>query len=225
MKKSELKKSLKYIFTIAFVVSVFITLVTLRIDIEKAKEIARKQEIEILANRKQIAERAQFMGIVRGLTKVSKNMSPSEIVEVAHIIAVQCALHENIGLAPDMIFGLMELESNFDPTAISSADAYGLTQCLRVTFEIHLLDMGYKIFTKELALNPIVNIEVGIRELVKLRKYWLTEGHDNWMIPLTSYYWGIRWTKRKFLDKGQRESEYGKDVLNRSNKWREVGIL
>ena len=222
--KNELKKSLKYVSTIVFVVFVFIAFVGLRIDMDKVKEINLEQGVDILANQKQIAERAQFMGIVRGLTKVSKNMSPSEIVEVAHIIAVQCVLHENIGLTPDMIFGLIELESNFDPTAISSADAYGLTQCLRATFEIHLLDMGYKMFTKELALNPIVNVEVGIRELVKLRKYWLAEGHDNWMIPLTSYYWGIKWTKRRFLDKGQRESDYGKDVLNRSDKWREIGV-
>jgi hypothetical protein len=78
--KNELKKSLKFVSIITFVLFVFITFVMLRIEMDEVKEINLKQEVDILANRKQIAERAQFMGIVRGLTKVSKNMSSSEIV-------------------------------------------------------------------------------------------------------------------------------------------------
>lgn len=221
---NELKKSLKYIFTIAFVVFVFITFVALRIDMDKEKELNRKQEIEILANRKQIAESAQFMGIVRGLTKVSKNMTPYEIVEVANIIAVSCILYEKIGLTPDKIFAVMEQESNFDPTVISSAEAYGLMQCIRATFEIHLSDMGYKTFTVALALNPIINAEAGIRELVRLRKYWLVEDIDDWMIVMTSYYYGIDYTQKYLLRETEGKSQYGQEVLDRLDKWRKVGV-
>jgi len=221
---NELKKALKYVSTIAFVLFVFITFVVLRIDMDKEKEINRKQEIEILANQKQIAESAQFMSIVRGLTRVSKNMTPREVVEVAHIIAVQCILHEKIGLTPDKIFAVMEQESNFDPTAISSAGAYGLMQCIRATFEIHLPNMGYKIFTVALALNPIINAEAGIRELVRLRKYWLVEDIDDWMVVLTSYYYGIDYTQKYLLKETEGKSQYGQEVLDRLDKWRKVGV-
>lgn len=211
------------IFVVAVAVTVamlcfFIVTTSTRLeDIEKQNY---NQELQLRAHGKQIPYHAKFMKIVRELVEKGKKMSPEEIVEIANIITASCVVHAEIGLTPDKIFAVMEQESNFDPTAISYANAYGLMQCIRATFERHLPDMGYKMFSIDLALNPVVNVEVGVRELVQLRKYWLEEGVVEWSIVVTSYYWGVRATQRLFLDKDKRDSQYSDEVFDKIEKWR-----
>jgi len=87
--------------------------------------------------------------------------------------------------------------------------------------------MGFKTVTVDLLMNPVINVKVGIRELVRLRKYWLSEGIDSWYIVFTSYYWGIRTTRLLLTEKGRSilpSLEYGKGVMELQEKWKNKGL-
>jgi hypothetical protein len=101
-------------------------------------------------------------------------------------------------------------------------------QVIRSTAELHLAQVGYgSVFSKELILNPILNVEIGIAELVRLRKLFLSEGVDGWLIVLTAYFWGER-NAWELLNSKKRASlpslEYGQGVLDLAKKWREAGL-
>lgn len=177
------------------------------------------QELHIQLVELQLPDHIFFMGALNTLTERTEGrMTPHELVEVTYIITTYCILYKSIGLTPNLILAIMEQESNYDPRAISKKKAYGLMQCIRAVFEMHLPSMGYKNFTVELALNPIINVEVAIKEIVRLRQYWLGEGVDSWMITMTSYFWGIKYTWSRFIDEGQTESNYGKNVLDKQKQ-------
>lgn len=197
---------------------------------DKQKQNARDgyQDLLILANQKQIPYVAKFLKLVRELEEVSKGqMTAFEIVEISKIIIVQCEVHGDIGLTPSIIMAVIERESAFDPDAISRQKAYGLMQLIRPVMQGHLQRLGYGRFTKNLALDPIVNVECGIKELVRLRQYWLEEGINNWLIVSTSYFWGIRNTWELLLEKKRAKLpslEYGKGILDLAKEWQKRGL-
>lgn len=187
-----------------------------------------EQEIQIQAQGKQIPFHAKFLKIVAELQEVAKGkMTPKEIIDVSEVIASECIAHNDIGLTSDKIFAMIERESDFNPMAISHKRAYGLMQLIRPTFEIYLNDVGYSIFSKEIALNPVINVKAGIKHLVYLRKYWLEEGVDSWTIAINSYFWGVGATWELFLAKNRSRlpsMEYGKAIIDASEKWRKKGL-
>jgi len=195
--------------------------------IKTLNERLAEVEIELKANSKQIPHIAKYMTVVRNLTEaVGDNMTAYEIVEVSKIIVTQCQIHEDIELTPDLIFGLIERESGFNPNAVSSANAYGLMQITRSCFAIHLSELGYE-FSKEVALNPVVNIQVGIMELIRLRRLYLEEGFEGWSIPLHSYFWGERYTRTLLTTKNRVNVpglEYSKGIIDLAKGWKEKGV-
>ena len=119
----------------------------------------------------------------------------------------------------------MERESNFEPAIISTAKCYGIMQVHPLTARRHLLEMGYVNPTNALLLDPVICTEVGIRVLVELRKYWMSEGLDSWLITVNSYFWGTSpvWdllNKSKMMP----NLEYGKGVLDLQRRYKEKGI-
>jgi hypothetical protein len=196
-------------------------------DISLAKIKLQEHQLQIELNSTQIPDIAKFVGLVEQLSEVSQGkLAPEEVVNVAEIIYKECAANKDIGLTPDIILGLIERESNFNPDAVSSAKAYGLMQIIEDTWLMHdMFDMWA--FSPDVAVNPEINVRVGIAELVRLRRYWLREGQDNWMIPLTSYFWGVRNTWILLTSKTRDmlpSLEYGKGVLDLASEWRERGI-
>jgi len=197
-----------------------------RINYKSLLSENQEMKIEIEALKSQVPYHAKFMKIVKEITLISNEMLDArEIVDISNLIVGYCAANEKIGLSPDKIFALIEIESGFNPSAKSYMAAYGLTQCIKPIFQIHLPDMGYSKFSENLAFDPVVNIEVGIREIIRLRKYWMSEGIDNWLVVLNSYFWGIRPVWR-FYKNGEIENlKYGKRLMFLAKKWREKGIV
>jgi len=191
---------------------------------------SRIQDVEIIAegNSKQIPHIANFITIVKSFTEIAGDkMSAYEIVEVSKVIILQCNIHEDIGLTPDLIFGLIDRESSFNPSAISVASAYGLMQITRSVFSMHLPKLGYAEFSKELALNPVVNVQVGILELIRLRILYMEDGIQGWLVPLHSYFWGERHTRTLLTTKKRVNIpglEYSQGVLNLAKQWKERGV-
>jgi hypothetical protein len=190
-----------------------------------------QQELVIKSLEKKSPLMGRYLHIVELLSKkAGEKLTPMEIIEVSQVIVETCVTQADIGLTEAIVFGLIEVESNFDPKAVSYAMAYGLTQCLEVTFMRFLPQLGYPQFSTELAFNPVINVRVGLAELVRLRKFFLAQGIDSWEICLAGYYWGerpawaaIRGTKEEKNGLGL-ITEYGRRVLTKAGRWRVVGL-
>ena len=187
-----------------------------------------EHELRINSIEKQIPGISKYMLLVKELSVAAGDrMTAYEVTEIAKIIIVQCALNEDIGLTPSLVVGIMERESNFDPDAVSYAMSFGLMQVTQTVCEIHLPVLGYGNFSEALVLNPIINTEIGIAELIRLRKYWLVNDIDSFIIVTTSYFWGIKntWYLLNSKKRANLPSlEYGKGILDLAKAWREKGI-
>lgn len=221
-----------HICALSLMISIIITLcvvsVNQRDEIRDLKNINKDYDLRLSSIEKQIPGISKYMLLVKELsTAAGDKLNAYEVTEIAKIIIVQCTLNEDIGLTPSLIMSVMERESNFNPNAISYAQAFGLMQVIETTWAIHAADMAYGQFTKDIALDPIINTQVGIRELIRLRKYWLGNGVDSWLISVNSYFWGTTHTW-ELLTKKKRASlpslEYGKGVLDLAEKWKEKGL-
>lgn len=194
-------------------------------------EISEQHELRLLAHDKQIPYVTRYMKLVEEMSVVADNkLTAFEITEVCKIIIVECQRNQDIGLTPAIIMAVIERESNFDPTAISEMGAYGLMQCIQATFERHLSNLGYQQATLEVMLDPVINIQVGIKEIIRLKKIWLTEGYEtrsDWKITFYSYYAGERWA-RLILTTLKKETfpglEYSAGTTQLVNDWKERGV-
>jgi soluble lytic murein transglycosylase len=65
------------------------------------------------------------------------------------------------GIDPFLLAGLIRQESEFDPKALSSADAYGLTQVLPRTGRQYAKHAGIPRFTNGLLFQPAANLKLG----------------------------------------------------------------
>ena len=69
------------------------------------------------------------------------------------------------GLDPYLVASLIRQESEFNPTVISKANAYGLMQLLPSTGKAEAKKVGLKGFTTSSLLNPSTNLELGTIDL------------------------------------------------------------
>ena len=214
------------VWFLVLVVAVIVGFYLLRSEISTISQTLKEQEVRVLSLEKQYPQVAKYFQVVRALSdRAGAWLTAREIVEVSRVILEQCSLYADLGLTPSLIFAVIERESGFNPRAVSQADAYGLMQVLLPTAEQHLKELGYAV-DYELLLDPVINVRVGIAELVRLRKYWLSEGVDSWLVTLTSYYWGVRATHFLLTKKSSvvPSLEYGRGVLSLSDKWKESGL-
>jgi soluble lytic murein transglycosylase len=65
------------------------------------------------------------------------------------------------GLDPFLLAGLIRQESEFNPQALSPANAYGLTQVLPVTGRQYARQAGVPRFTNRLLFQPVANLKIG----------------------------------------------------------------
>ncbi len=215
-------------FSVGVAIGAVIGLIMIASDVRELKNINTKQDLLLQAHDVQLPYVAEYTVLVEQLAERAQGrMGAEDVVRVARIIMEQCALNKDIGLTPDKIMAMIERESAFDPQAISNAKAYGLMQIIEATSLIHLSDLGYNRFQVELMLDPVTNVEIGIRELVRLRRYWLSYDVDSWLIIYTSYYWGTRnaWDLLSSKKRARLPSlEYGQGITDLAAKWRERGV-
>ena len=217
------------VFTVILLVIFALISVYFLKRIEAGEEKDKKQDLIIRSNQKQIPSLVRFITLVKELNEASKGkLTTLEVVEVAKVIINYCVLYDNIGLTPSLVMGIMERESGFNPKAVSKARARGLMQVIQFTFEFHLRELNYGQYSHDLAFNPIINVEVGIRHLIYLRKYWLAEGKEDWVYAIMSYFWGTKNVWQLIETKGRAELpslEYGTGVLELAEKWKKRGVL
>lgn len=95
-------------------------------------------------------------------------------------------------LSPKMIIGIIQIESTFNPQAVSSnGSSIGLMQLNKNTYPWIAKQLGIKNFDP---YNPDHNIKAGIWYIDHLKKYWESQGYNNkevFNLALISYNMGV----------------------------------
>lgn len=139
---------------------------------------------------------------VYGLTKADTNKSITEqttpvVLQKSHSdkilqkALVLCDKYKEEGLTLPILMGIIEVESNFNPKAISKdiPTSYGLMQVLRSTATPIMKELGYK-WSLPNILNPDVNMEVGVEYLMSLHRSFVAsgiEGKNEFHVTLIAY--------------------------------------
>ncbi|RJO63740.1 MAG: hypothetical protein C4523_19555 [Myxococcales bacterium] len=103
---------------------------------------------------------------------------------------------DRFGVPDDLIVAVMHKESWFDPDAISTVNAIGLTQVMPATGDRIAAGMGDDAFNRSQLFDPAVNIRYGTWYLAELLKKF----HGQWPLAIASYNGGPHnvavWMKR-----------------------------
>jgi soluble lytic murein transglycosylase len=96
---------------------------------------------------------------------------PSEYWRLLFPLPYQDAITTNAqhnGIDPYLIASLIRQESEFNPSAVSYANAYGLMQLIFPTARVLARQQGIRAFQTESLFDPIVNIQLGTINLKQL---------------------------------------------------------
>lgn len=123
----------------------------------------------------------------------SKGISLNQGLEFADTVISQCT---KLNLSIDLVMGLMKVESNFNPTAVSHKYALGIMQVHPVTWKEYSKKLGLDVGLNA-AFDPITNIIISTHILKDLYEYY--DGNQDKV--LSAYRDGIKGSKRNGLAK------------------------
>jgi hypothetical protein len=123
-------------------------------------------------------------------------MSPAECVSVGSAIMKSSKLYN---IPPSLILAIIQKESHFNPTAVSSVGAIGLMQVLPAT-ALPYLRASHTQYTsiQEALMDPVTNLRVATAYLADLHAGMAPD--DGFRYSLTAYNYGERKT-REYLAK------------------------
>lgn len=101
---------------------------------------------------------AIIIGIKFAYDTYTKSSYPLKYEEEVYAASVK------YNIPKELIYGVIKTESNFDPNAVSAADARGLMQLTQPTFEwlnTYYADDEYDSSNADLLFDPKINIEYG----------------------------------------------------------------
>jgi len=120
--------------------------------------------------------------ILKLILRFSDEISSSQAKKLAKLIIEEC---DNYEIDPSLVLAIIQVESNFSPTAVSDKGAIGLMQVMPSTAEYLAEKLGISISGKKGLHDPFLNVRLGIYYLS------LLEGRfDNVEDALFAYYYG-----------------------------------
>jgi soluble lytic murein transglycosylase len=125
-------------------------------------------------------------GNVPGFLSWRLEDAPLEFWKLAYPLPYREALEkyaEDVSIDPFVIAGLIRQESEFDPGAISRANARGLTQVLPATGREVSRRLGIRPFTLSLLHQPDSSLRIGINYLRQM----LNSFDNKWFLTLAAY--------------------------------------
>lgn len=163
--------------------------------------------------------------------KSSGKLTPEQSANVAYLLVNLSNQYRPEGLSLSLVLGLIEVESRFDPTAVSSAKAYGLTQTLLSTSRPYLTALGVPA-TKESLLSPEISVKVGVAYLIDLHRTYRESGledREEWHLSVDSYFWGEGNVRESLASAsssrtGFASRSYWAKVRQAQNSWRALGF-
>ncbi len=120
--------------------------------------------------------------ILKLILRFSDEISSSQAKKLAELIIEEC---DNYEIDPSLVLAIIQVESNFSPTAVSGKGAIGLMQVMPSTAEYLAGKLGISVSGKKELHDPFLNVRLGIYYLS------LLEGRfDNIEDALFAYYYG-----------------------------------
>jgi soluble lytic murein transglycosylase-like protein len=131
--------------------------------------------------------------VARELALRSRSLSASAAQRTAKAL---CAEAQRLGYDPLMFLAVIHVESSYNHKAVSPVGAVGLMQLMPSTAAglAKYLRMDWR---AELAMEPVVNVRLGVRYLVQLRKSF-----HSWDLALTAYNRGAGATRKIVRESG-----------------------
>jgi hypothetical protein len=111
-----------------------------------------------------------------------KDLGPGQRMELVRAIHEECRI---FGLAPQLVFSVMLVESEGSPTAESPKGAVGLMQINAAVGEIISQQVSLPWSGKESLFHPVTNVRLGIRYL-----FHMIQRYKDLDLGLTAYYLG-----------------------------------
>jgi len=115
----------------------------------------------------------QSSGVVRAPSAVAQRLAnrartllPAEIAPVAKVLTAEAAARD---LDPWLVLAVIEVESGFDPFAVSPVGALGLMQVMPSTGESIAQRLGIPWQGPRTLFDPVANLRIGIAYLQELR--------------------------------------------------------
>lgn len=158
-----------------------------------------------LENRELEASEAEIFELI---LRLSDEIPPSDARKLAKLIGEEC---ENYELDPFLILAIIQVESRFDPIAVSSRGAIGLMQVMPQTADFVAEELGVSINRGKSLYDPLINVRLGIYYFSRLIDRFEST-HD----ALVAYNFGpTRFLNTKSLQR--RTPSYVRKVLNFKN--------
>lgn len=143
--------------------------------------------------------------IFKLILRLSDEIPPSDARNLAKLIGEEC---ENYELDPFLILAMIQVESRFDPIAVSNRGAIGLMQVMPGTAHLIAEELGISINAGKSLYDPLINVRLGIYYFSLL-----TERFESTHDALVAYNVGpTRFLTTKSLKK--QTPSYVKKVLN-----------
>lgn len=93
------------------------------------------------------------------ILRLSDEISTADARKLAKLIGEEC---ENYELDPFLILAMIQVESRFDPIAVSNKGAIGLMQVMPRTASFVAEELGISIRSRKSLYDPLVNVRLGM---------------------------------------------------------------
>lgn len=143
--------------------------------------------------------------ILKLILRFSDGIPSSQAKKLARLIIEECDVYE---IDPSLVLAIIQVESNFSPTAVSGKGAIGLMQVMPSTAEYLAEKLGISISGKKALHDPFLNVRLGIYYLSLLE-----DRFDNVEDAIFAYYYGpSRFESNRYLSR--KFPRYVKKVLS-----------
>lgn len=130
------------------------------------------------------------------------------------------------GVSAPLILGLIEVESDFNPKAVSETGALGLMQVVRATATPYLRAKG-RAWSQSAMFDPNINVQIGVDFLVDLHRQYIEEGKETkneFIFSLLAYNQGPTAVNDVSKRKDKIYLNYPVKVKLAARKWSALGI-
>jgi soluble lytic murein transglycosylase-like protein len=166
---------------------------------------------------------AESFGVIEHPAMESSGIDPTP-VDVERVVFIRRYSHlldgevlgvivdesRKYGIDPRLIMAQIEVESTFNPRAVSKAGARGLMQIMPDTGRQLARELG---FTDYDLFDPVTNVRMGIYYMSKLIRRF-----GDYDTALSAYFWGQTRVARDVSS--YRSTEYSRKVMNASVNYR-----
>ena len=151
------------------------------------------------------------------ILRFSDTMTLANARNLAKVIVDECENYEN--LDPYLILAIIQIESEFSPSAVSHRGAVGLMQVMPRTAEFVANEMGMTYKGRSSLYDPLINVRLGIHYLSEL-----TDRYETTEYALAAYNYGPS-NFEKLRSRNSKQPSYVTKVLKFKSYLEEESII